>query len=502
MNGVSLSNESKIEFLDGLMPADEHKLITFRPQPRQQVLLEACGLWDFYQGGEVHKAVAPYIGYGGAAFGGKSYGALGVADVAAYAWPGLNIGFFRRTYPELTGPDGAMEKSFELFSRKAQFIKSERRWRWENGSNLFFLHCQSEEDKYKYQSQAFDILIVDEATHFNWSIIDYLITRVRATGDWPVFMPFVLMMTNPGNIGHAWFSQVFDVQGELKGKEGKSHEQVKHTPNPNNKYQDIFFIPAFLEDNEIGVQRDPDYEKRLMERDPAVAAALRHGDWSVFAGQAIREWNYDIHTCEPFEIPVQWPIARGVDWGYTAPWCALWMAQDPDSLRLYVYRELYQTGLTDRQQARMIRSVSEPWEYKGEKYLRGSTYADPSMWAKKTVQDIVTSSEDEYRQEGVPLTKADNDRISGKRKIHRVLRPLADGRPGLIIFRSCVNLIRTLPQLPLDERNPEDVDTGAEDHPYDTLRYLLSSTQPRPAEGQKKKKEKSGIERGAELDIF
>jgi hypothetical protein len=123
------------------------------------------------------------------------------------------------------------------------------------------------------------------------------------------------------------------------------------------------------------------------------------------------------------------------------------------------------------------------------------------MFAKKTAGDIVTSTADEYAKEGVPLTPADNDRISGKRKIHRLFRPIADGRPGLIIFETCVNLIRTLPTLPLDERNPEDIDTNAEDHLYDALRYGLTNLAERPRHDRKEEQQpKSPYEQA--LDIL
>ena len=36
---------------------------------------------------------------------------------------------------------------------------------------------------------------------------------------------------------------------------------------------------------------------------------------------------------------------------------------------------------------------------------------------------------------------------------------------------NCTKLISQLPAIPLDKRNPEDVDTNAEDHLYDALRY-------------------------------
>ena len=51
-------------------------------------------------------------------------------------------------------------------------------------------------------------------------------------------------------------------------------------------------------------------------------------------------------------------------------------------------------------------------------------------------------------------------------------------RAGLEIFDNCTNLIAQLPTLPLDKNNPEDVNTKAEDHLYDALRYGIM-TRPR-----------------------
>jgi hypothetical protein len=50
--------------------------------------------------------------------------------------------------------------------------------------------------------------------------------------------------------------------------------------------------------------------------------------------------------------------------------------------------------------------------------------------------------------------------------------------PRLVFFSSCTNIIAQLPGLPVDKRNHEDVDTNAEDHLYDALRYGIM-TRPR-----------------------
>lgn len=449
-------------------------------QKRQAVLLEACGFKCNYAGrykfsgvqipmwrptGETHPARADLIGYGGAAFGGKSYANLILARVAAELFPGVQIAYFRRTYAELDGPGAAIQKSYEVFKDVAYDSDSGKEWKWENGSEFFFRHCQHQKDVYNYQSQQIDILLFDEATHFTWFIADYLLTRNRANVSYPNFKPFALLPTNPGNIGHVWYSQVFDVDKKLG-----EHEQLKRTQNPNGKTSSVFFVPAFLEDNQIGVARDPGYEGRLMERDPEVARALRYGDWSVFAGQAFPLWTRERIACQPFEIPEHWARWRALDYGFVHPWVAGWATKDPRTERIYIYRAVSKSGLTDIEQARLMKEMTPANE------VMGATYASPDMWARKTAGNRIFTSVDEYRTEGVPLIQADNERISGKHKIDTLLMDGLDGLPMLQVFEPYYDIFKCMTTLVRADKNPEDVEKVDGDDPYDMLRYMLTNT--------------------------
>jgi len=42
------------------------------------------------------------------------------------------------------------------------------------------------------------------------------------------------------------------------------------------------------------------------------------------------------------------------------------------------------------------------------------------------------------------------------------------------VVKDCRQFIRTIPTLPRSERDPDDVDTDAEDHIADEVRYRLS----------------------------
>ena len=80
---------------------------------------------------------------------------------------------------------------------------------------------------------------------------------------------------------------------------------------------------------------------------------------------------------------------------------------------------------------------------------------------------------------------SDRNRLQGKMEIHRRLAddPRTD-EPRIRIFPNCVNLIKQLSGIPLSKTNAEDVDTKAEDHAYDALRYGCMSrpTHPKYAE--------------------
>lgn len=184
-------------------------------------------------------------------------------------------------------------------------------------------------------------------------------------------------------------------------------------------------------------------------------------------GQAFPEWDTSVHVCEPFAIPESWPKWRAVDYGYAVPYCCLWFAQAPTG-RVYIYRETYATRKTAREQAYEVRLASS-----GEKYR--FSVGDPAMWATQREGETFKSVADQYGEMGVQLAPASNNRLAGKERVHDVLTWAAEAPPVLQVFRTCSNLIRTLPMLPVDPHKPEDVDTLAEDHSYDSARYGLQA---------------------------
>jgi hypothetical protein len=407
-----------------------------------------------------------YVLYGGARGGGKSYWLRwALVEYLIYLYQvhnltGVRVMLACETYPDLRDRQiTRIKREFPSWLGKLSDSLAEGlSFRLDPSLGGGVIALRNLDDPSKYQSAEFAAIAVDELTKIDRETFDILRGSLR----WPNLDHTVfLAATNPGGVGHAWVKALWidrDFPPELR-----------------DRANEFIFIPALPSDNP---HLSKAYWDELNSLPPTLRRAWVEGDWSVFSGMAFPTWSEaHVVNLRADEIPAHWPRVVGIDWGFAQPFCALWLARDPDTGRYYVYREVYAAGLTDQQQARLIREHSL-----GESIMH--YYADPSLFSRNRTGAIVQSTADVYSAEGVALTPADNDRLSGKRKVDRLLQPLPDGRPGLVVSSACRNLIRTLPALVYDEHNPEDVDTDQEDHAYDALRYAL--TDPRQGAARKK----------------
>jgi PBSX family phage terminase large subunit len=373
-----------------------------------------------------------WIGLGGARGPGKSHSIMAQSMLDdCQRVPGLKVLFLRKV------KKSAAESMEDLTRRVLHGVEHTRtadRISLPNGSRMLQGGYNNENDIDKYLGIEYDEIDIEEATQISEQKMTLIRGSCRSTI--PGWRARVYMSTNPGGIGHGWWKKYMIGCRDFLGSK-------------------TVFVPSTYRDNPFLAQ---DYRDYLEAIPGQLGRAWRDGDFDVFAGQAFPQFDAGKHVVEPFMIPENWYRWRGIDEGYTAPWCCLWVTRDPDSRRIYVYREAYAKQLTIRQQAERIKEMTL------ENESIGITYADPAMWTQKNLEGIISSSADEYMRNGIPLMKADNKRIAGKRKIDGLLATSPDGMPGIMIFSNCVNLIEQLENIPVDPNNPEDVDTDAEDH--------------------------------------
>lgn len=412
-----------------------------------------------------HTSLAFETLYGGAAGGGKTAAIVAEAITYALEYPKARIYIFRKTIPELK-----QSVVPEIYKQCAEFINQkgmsynaqDRVFTFTNGSIIQLAYLENTQDMYRYQSAEMHLLCIDELTHFTQEEYEYLKTRVRSTGEYPLK---VMSATNPGNIGHGWVKSYFiDIA---------TPETIYKDKNGNTRQ----FIPAKVSDHPSAAFRET-YSKQLSSlADPNLRRALLEGDWDIFAGQAFEEWRRETdegkpwHVVAPFAIPKHWNKWFAYDWGYNTYAAGLWFAIDPSNNRVYLYREFYEHALAASKQADIINNWSS------EEHL-SMRLADPSLWKQIANAETGETVAAIFERAGLHFQPANNDRKAGKNAIHEALMPQADGIPKLQVFSSCVNFIRTFPNLPVDQNRLEDIDTRAEDHLYDCLRYGLMNQRP------------------------
>jgi hypothetical protein len=446
---------------------------------------------------------ATEILYGGAAGGGKSH----LMRTAAIQWcaqiPNLQVYLFRRisedlhknhmvgptAFPEMLGP--WIEAGLVKITGSPAVVHF-----LFNGAKIHLCHCQYESDRLKYLGAEIHVLLVDELTTFTDTIYKFLRGRVRLGGlnipePFQGLFPRILCGSNPGQIGHNWVKEAFrPTTHPFKiWKTGKKEGGMMRQ-----------FIPALLKDNPT---MEEGYAEKLEGLGSAhLVRAMLDGDWDIVAGGMFDDlWRLDKHVIPATAIPMGWKVDRSFDYGSSKPFAVCWWAESNGDPLVYSdgsyincpkgtvihFNEFYGWNGEPNHGSRMLmKEVAKKIKEKEEAMIESTLIASkpasgPADSSIFTVEDGHCIA-DEMTTAGIAWTtanKSPGSRKAGWEKIRRMLkassqRPMEE--PGLLVFDTCRHFIRTVPVLPRDPKDEDDVDTDAEDHIGDAARYRLVTT--------------------------
>lgn len=246
---------------------------------------------------------------------------------------------------------------------------------------------------------------------------------------------------------------------------------------------------------------DPQYIAGLTSiSDENVRKAWLTGDWDIVAGGALDDvWRRDKTIVPRFRIPKNWYIDRALDWGSSHPFSVGWFAEAngeevaledgtiicPQPGTIVQFAEWYGTKeigsnvglkLSAKDVAGGIKERENQMMRDGWMLRRAYPGPADNQIANVNESDVDTI-EKKMADEGVRWTKSDKSagtRAQGLQLIRERLEATNRGEgPGLLIMDNCRATIATVPVLPRDEKNMDVVDTDAEDHIYDMLRYRM-----------------------------
>lgn len=470
--------------------------VAWAPQPGSQVAFLTCPIFELlYEGTRgPGKTDALLMDFGRDV--GRGHGE---------AWRGI---LFRQTYPQLADVIAKTKKWFWHIWPNAQYNEAQHFWRWPSGEMLLLRQFKSDDDYWNYHGHEYPWIGWEELCN------------------WPTYTGYKRMMsccrsseqgvpkryratTNPYGPGHNWVKHRF----ELPARRGKPI--VDAVDEDGNPEPPRVAIHGNIHENKIMLEADPGYIDRIRAaaRNEAERKAWIEGSWDIVAGGMFDDvWEPAHHVVPAFDIPDSWTVFRSFDWGSSAPFSVGWWAKSDGSdvllrdgtWRSTVRGDLFRVGewygwnkkpneglrmlATDVAKGIVEREVK--WGWRNGNLTR--VQAGPADSAIFNWENGVSIADDMAKRvrldngqvyQGVHFTPADKrpgSRKTGWEQMRKVLKqalPNENGapreKPGLFVFESCEEFQRTVPVLPRDEKDPDDVDTEAEDHIADETRYTI-----------------------------
>jgi phage terminase large subunit len=415
-----------------------------KPQPKQK---------------EFMMATAKYVAFGGARGGGKSWSVREKAKRLALKWAGIKILIIRKTYTDLRD-NHILPLRADLPDLIAPYKETDKAFVFRNGSRIKCSYFANDSDALQYQGQEYDVIFLEEATQFSEMVFNVLKACLRGANAFPKRM---YLTCNPDGVGFLWVKRLFVSRDYREGE----------------KPEEYVFIQSLVDDNEILMRMNPDYVEQLDSLPEDMRKRWRYGSWDVAEGQYFGEFDRSKHTCEPFAIPREWRRYISIDYGLDML-AVYWTAVD-NNRNCYVYREFCAPDLRISEAARAILSGTD------ENETIYATLAPPDLWNRS--QETGKSKALIFAENGVSLTKSNNDREAGWLAIKELLALDSEGNPRIHIFNTCKNLIQHLPQLMRDPKRPTDTANEPHEitHSPDALRYFaIYWTRPTEEEAPKR----------------
>lgn len=389
-------------------------------------------------------------------------------------YPGVRVLIVRKTRESLT--ESALATFEQLVvppGHPAIASGGQRRmrqsYRYPNGSEIVIGGMDKPS---KILSTEFDICYIQEAIELREEDWGTLITRIGRRNTLPFQQ--IIADTNPGAPTH-W----------LKKRCDGGHCRILYARHEDNPafHDGTRFTPAGLR-----------YRENLSTLPGMLRERMLDGKWVQAEGVVYDGFDPAVHMINPSELPgggpyppPDWPRYWSVDFGYTAPFVWQAWAADHDG-RLYMYREIYRTGVLVTDHAERIMHL---WREEADHWRRLRNV--PLQNAMRQISPRVVVCDYEDAEGRATLERSLGLATCGARKYVRQgvqavalrLRPAGDGRPRLFLVAGAVDgRDRTLREAKRPECTAEefplylwdaakDVPQKQMDHGMDAMRYLV-----------------------------
>ena len=331
---------------DGVFPGEKFD-IELIPQPRQKTFLNFNA-----------DPIVDIVIYGGAFFGGKTW-ALEMSAILPTSKldnPKYGAVIFRRTMTEITMEGGLWDESQNIYPYfGGDPVRSPSyQWRFPSGAKITFAHLQYEQTAERWLGGQSAFYGFDQLESFTSKQFFGIVSRNRSGSG---IRPIVRANCNPKprswlkNFLQWWIDEEtglaieersgavrwmlnigsnihwFDTEQEAKdfgiNEVGMKEDEARP--------MSVAFVPATMDDNQIGLQKDPTYKAKIMGLPEVERIRNRYGNWNIdeaVHGILKRSWfqHYGAPPAHSFGIYQSWDTAQKTAKKNDYSVCTTWMA--------------------------------------------------------------------------------------------------------------------------------------------------------------------------------
>lgn len=505
----------------------EERQCTWTPQDGSQKAFTTCPVFEvLYEGtrgpGKTDTLLMDFAQHTGVDDRTQEQIAAGVPQHKGWGaeWRGI---LFRQTFPQLADVITKTKKWYPLIFPGIKFNESKTTWHWPTGETLRLGYGAKESDYWNYHGHQYPWMGFEELT--TWadpSFYKKMMSCCRSPI--PSIPRKFRATTNPYGPGHNWVKNRWSLPIPPRLVVGPIIRDERQDIRPEEREPDRIAIHGYLNENKILLTADPGYKGRIRAaaRNPAELAAWLDGSWDVTAGGMFDDlWEGSQHVIPNIInfIPPSWRIDRSFDWGSSKPFSVGWWAQSdgtdlmlPNGKSVSTVRgDLFRiaewygwTGQPNEGLRMLATDITKGIIEREQNWgLHGKVKAGPADSAIFSVENgmsialdmskpVLVNNKKERGITWLPADKRPGSRKTGWELIRKYLQSakrtgMPRENPGLFVCESCTQFLRTFPVLPRNlDKDPDDVDTDAEDHIGDEVRYRVRFAGQRAKTGRTK----------------
>ncbi len=471
--------------------------VAWAPHPGSQRLFLSCPHWECLYTGTRGPGKTDALLMDFARDVGKGYGS---------DWRGI---LFRHEYKPLAEIVKKSEKWFHRIFPAARFLRSqgEYRWVWPDGEELLLRAFKKPSDYWDYHGHEYPWIGWEELTAWPSGECYHVMKSCNRSSE---SVPLRYRATcNPYGPGHNWVKAYFIDPAEagvtFVAERSNVEEIAAEFGVDVSAGQELRTVTlhGHYSENDALMAAQPNYPAVIAAAaaNPHQAKAWLLDDWDIVSGGMFDDvWNRSRHVLPIFDPPEGWSVFRSFDWGSSKPFSVGWWARANGELAILPGGDVFcpppgsmvrigewygWDGKTPNVGLRMPASAVAAEGVRREKELGLEGRVKPGPGDFPTPAPGEKSMRDQFATAGLEFTepnKASGSRKNGWERMRDLLEESAKDHPedpGLWVTEACRQFIRTVPTLPRSEKDPDDVDTDAEDHIADETRYMLTAKQPR-----------------------